>query len=272
MKDCFIISPIGENGSETRKRSDLVLKYIIEPALKECEYTPVRADMIPEAGLITSQIIQRIIDSPLVIADLTDSNPNVFYELAIRHAVKKPLIQLLRKGDRLPFDVAGMRTIPVETDLESAESARTEIIRQIRNVETKRPDEIESPVSMVLSLQKLNSSDDAHDRSMASWISIAEELRFQISDIDRKISDPSKLLPPEYVKNLFQKHTSNANKEMCYFNNEIERILIMVESIALDPIDDKTNSTDKNLLVKELRDRVKSLRQESGKIPLFSDD
>ena len=99
-KACFVISPIGLPDSDTKKRSDQVLKHIIKPAVNACGYTATRADEMSEPGLITSQVIQRIVDDPLVVADLTESNPNVFYEMALRHAVKKPLVQLIAKGER----------------------------------------------------------------------------------------------------------------------------------------------------------------------------
>jgi hypothetical protein len=85
-KTCFVIAPIGEPASEIRKRSDQVFTYVITPAVQECGYTALRADQISEPGLIDSQVIERIVNDPLVIADLTGHNPNVFYELALKYA------------------------------------------------------------------------------------------------------------------------------------------------------------------------------------------
>ena len=79
-KSCFVIAPIGEPESETRKRSDQILKHVISPAAIECGYSTTRADQISEPGMITSQVIQHVVDDPLVVADLTERNPNVFYE------------------------------------------------------------------------------------------------------------------------------------------------------------------------------------------------
>src|SRR5688572_13315379 len=89
-KSCFVISPIGEVGSEVRARADQILKYVIQPAVKVFGYVAIRADAMPEPGLITTQIIDRIINDDLVVADLTGKNPNVYYELALRHAIRKP--------------------------------------------------------------------------------------------------------------------------------------------------------------------------------------
>jgi hypothetical protein len=72
-------------------RSAFVLtKYpsIVAPAAEACGYDTIRADQIAKPGIITSQVIQHLLDDPLVVADLTGWNPNVFYELAIRHAIR----------------------------------------------------------------------------------------------------------------------------------------------------------------------------------------
>src|SRR5918992_620737 len=74
-------------------------------------YDPIRADKISEPGIITNQIIRRVLKSPLVIADLTESNPNVFYELAIRHMVRQPVVHIIDERHKLPFDLAGIRII-----------------------------------------------------------------------------------------------------------------------------------------------------------------
>ena len=101
-RTCFVIAPIGDPESQIRKRSDQVLKHVIGPAVASCGYRALRADQISEPGMITSQVIQHIVEDPLVVADLTDRNPNVFYELAIRHAIRRPLVQLIKKGNKSP--------------------------------------------------------------------------------------------------------------------------------------------------------------------------
>jgi len=126
---CFVIAPIGKEGSDVRVRSDQVLKHIIKPAANDCGYETVRADQISEPGLITSQVIQHVVEDPLVIADLTGWNPNVFYELSLRHALKKPVVQIIHATETIPFDIAASRTIHVDHhDLDSAARAREEIV------------------------------------------------------------------------------------------------------------------------------------------------
>ena len=180
---CFVIAPIGKDGSDVRIRSDQVLKHIISPAARECAYEAVRADQISEPGLITSQVIQHVVDDPLVIADLTGWNPNVFYELALRHAVKKPVVQIIHAAEAIPFDVAASRTIHVDHhDLDSAARAKEEIVRQIRSVE-KNPTDVDTPISVAIELQSLRQSENPLEKSNAEILTMLTEVRSTLSDI-----------------------------------------------------------------------------------------
>ena len=186
-KKCFVIAPIGEPESTTRKRSDQVLKHVIKPAVSECGYEAIRADDIDKPGIITSQVIQHIVDDELVIADLTERNPNVFYELAIRHALAKPFVQIMKKGEQIPFDVAATRTIFVDHhDLDSVAEAKLKIIKQINELENS-DDEIETPISVSLDLKILRQSEKPEERSLADLVSILSNIRGDIGKIETKM-------------------------------------------------------------------------------------
>jgi hypothetical protein len=136
-KRCFVISPIGPEGSEVREHADDVLDFIITPALEECGIEPVRSDRLAEPGKITDQMFRELLDDDLCIAVLTFHNPNVFYELAIAQAAARPLIVLLQKGEALPFDVADLRC--VQYDLKprplTEGTYAKEIVAHIRSLE-----------------------------------------------------------------------------------------------------------------------------------------
>lgn len=209
-KICFMIAPIGEPESETRKRSDQILKHIVSPAAKECGYNALRADQISEPGIITSQVIQHVVDDHLVLADLTDRNPNVFYELAVRHAIRKPLIQIIRKGEAIPFDVAGTRTIHVDHhDLDSVEEAATQIVKQIRAVE-KDATQVDTPISVALDLQMLRQSENPEQRSLADVVGALSELRTAFLAMEKRLCDPRTLVLPESSEYLFRRNIRNS--------------------------------------------------------------
>ena len=210
---CFVIAPIGDQESDTRKRSDQVLKHVIKPAATECSYNAIRSDEIAEPGLITSQVIQHIVDDPIVIADLTERNPNVFYELAIRHALKKPFVQIIKKGEQLPFDVAGMRTISVDHhDLDSVEVARKEIVSQIKSVEDLTPEQVETPISVSLELQFLRQSENPEQRSLADLVAAVSDVRSGFNNLEKRISDPRRLIPEEYLNKSLARVMNRFNK------------------------------------------------------------
>ena len=101
---------------EHRRHSDTVLNQYVRRALEEQKLNVVRADEIAETGMNSKQIIDYILNSCLVIADLSYSNPNVFYELCLRHVTGKPTVHIIRKGDKIPFDVGNFRTITIALD------------------------------------------------------------------------------------------------------------------------------------------------------------
>lgn len=130
LRTCFVISPIGDDGSEVRKKADDLFDLVIEPALRAYNFQIIRADKILRSSVITSDIVHLVQSAHLCIIDLTGSNPNVFYECGRRHETGKPFIQLLQKGDTLPFDVAGIRTIPYDLSTPRTVYDSSEVIRK----------------------------------------------------------------------------------------------------------------------------------------------
>ena len=182
QKQCFVVSPIGEPDSATRKRSDQVLQYVVRPAVESCGYVAVRADELDKPGIITSQVIQHVADAPLVVADLSERNPNLFYELAIRHALRKPFIQIIRTGEEIPFDVANTRTIHVDhNDLDSVDAAKKSIVGQVKALNEKS--NIETPFSVSMDLKFLQQSEKPEERSIAELVGAVGDLRSSVKGL-----------------------------------------------------------------------------------------
>lgn len=185
---CFFISPIGTEKSDIRKRSDRVMNFIIKPVADALDYETVRGDLMANSGLITPEILQMVMDSPLVIADLSDQNPNVFYELAVRHAVKKPVILMIQKGQSIPFDIADMRVIHYGLELEEVEEAKALLDKSIKNVEANA-DDIHNPISMTIDLQKLRKSSLPQDKQNATILSLLMAIKVDIEHIRENTPD-----------------------------------------------------------------------------------
>ena len=149
---CFYISPIGSADSEYRQHADLFMGTLIEPAVASFGMSLVRADQIDKPGMITKQIMEFLVRARLVIVDMSYHNPNVFYELAIRHMMRLPIVQIVRKADTIPFDVNQMRTVIIDTsDIYSfaprINTYQTDISSHIRRA-LEAPDAVETPISI----------------------------------------------------------------------------------------------------------------------------
>lgn len=138
-KRCFVISPIGQPGSEVREHADDVFAYIIKPAMDEVGITVYRADHDAQAGRITDQMFESILNDDLCIAVLSFQNPNVYYELAVAQSAARPVIILNQKGHPLPFDIKDLRVI--EYDFRPKAIIEKVYVRQIvemvRNLEAR---------------------------------------------------------------------------------------------------------------------------------------
>ncbi len=152
---CFVITPIGDKGSAERKHADTMLRHLITPVLEQFKITPVRADKIGKPGHMTKQMVEYIAFSKLCITDLSFGNQNAGYELGIRHTLKLPSIQIVRKGDKIPFDVQQGRTIIIDTSdaytiMDRIASARAELSEHVKSLPNSTGKQEESPITMYL--------------------------------------------------------------------------------------------------------------------------
>jgi ribosomal protein L7/L12 len=166
---CFVIGPIGKEGTSERKHADLLLNAVVKHVLETDEfgYKVKRADEDADPGMIGDRVISDIIKSPLVVADLTDLNPNAFYELGIRHSTELPTIHIARLGTVLPFDNVAHRTIFVDLgDWHSTEQARQHLANSARAV-TSSEYRVSNPITQANASFKMRQSEDPQDRVLA---------------------------------------------------------------------------------------------------------
>lgn len=134
----FVIMQVGQKGSPDRKRADDVYSYVVAPALDEVGPKPYRSDLDPTPGQVNAQMLRRLLEATVVIADLTGRNPNVFYEFGIVHAFARPVVALADRASALPFDAHDERVIELgeyqgELGVRRAEEAKA-ALRQALDV------------------------------------------------------------------------------------------------------------------------------------------
>jgi len=157
-KSCFIVTPIGNENTDIRRSTEGVLESVLIPELLDNGYdmSNIRvAHKIHESGSINNQVIKHLIESDMVIVNLTTLNPNVMYELAVRDASLKPAILICEKGTVLPFDVKEQRTIFFENDMLGVQELRNEL----RNYLKHSIDNIDNPITRGYRRMKLINED-----------------------------------------------------------------------------------------------------------------
>lgn len=127
LDTCFVMMPFGQ-------WFDRYYQEIYIPAIKDAGFEPVRADELFSSGSVVEQIWEQIEKAKVLLADLTDRNPNVFYELGLAHAAKKPVVFTAAHLEDIPFDLRHLRVIVYEVQAPNwAEKLRKTITDYVRN-------------------------------------------------------------------------------------------------------------------------------------------
>ena len=199
MKTCFVVSPIGETDSEIRSNAYKLFKYIISPVCESCGFEPVRVDQINDSDSITQTIIDKLLSSELVIADISGHNPNVFFEMGYRKCTDKPIIHLKKKGETIPFDVNTVRTFEYDlTDLDNVE-------------ETKK--RLEQTIGTFSFENKTNALGQDEENNKQLFFQSILTMLYQIQDSITELKEQINKKDTETIQAIMQTSLNNAQKE-----------------------------------------------------------
>ena len=159
---CFVIMPFGDPKKDPDYHSMLehiylgiksTVESIAVPEILGQKISCHRADKTLAPGEIIPHVIENIVDSFIVIADLSDMNPNVFYELGVRHAVSNNTILITRNLDNIPFDLKQLRTRSFSYSGQGLESLQNSLKEAIQSILVS-PEKIDNPVRRFIFTQK----------------------------------------------------------------------------------------------------------------------
>lgn len=135
-KTCFVVMPFGRNADEERWFNGWYTA-VMDPAIRSAGYEPVLSAAEDQPSAINDEIRAHLVFDAMVVVDLggrnpeDPPNPNVMYELGIRHAFGLPVVLLAWDGQRLPFDVSNQRAILSRRDFLDIEPTRSRLARFI---------------------------------------------------------------------------------------------------------------------------------------------
>lgn len=150
-KSCFVIMPISDIEGYESGHFSRVYTHLIKPACEDAGYDPIRADEVASTNYIVIDILSKIVESELVICDLSGKNPNVLYELGIRQAFNLPTVLIKDiKTDKI-FDIQGLRYMEYNQTLrvDAVQKQVKELSKVIRETMKAKGQDINSLVQLL---------------------------------------------------------------------------------------------------------------------------
>lgn len=170
-KKCFIITPIGNDDSDIRRHIEGIIDEAIVPAIGD-KYEIEVAHRRYEIGSINDKVIRSIYESDLVIANLTNLNPNVMFELAIRYSFGKPVIVIAEKATNLPFDIIDENTIFYINDPRGANDLKESIKKFEKNIDYNNHNygPVFKAISKIPLYRAIESGENVSDQKLMTYV------------------------------------------------------------------------------------------------------
>ena len=148
-KKVFVIMPFSKTSSKNESEWTDIFINLFKPTFEECGYSCER--LVPDTGSLIKSIINKLNTSWIVLADITDRNANVMYELGVRHSLNNRTIIVCQNDDDAPSDLKGWWYIKYGIKPGEVKKFKKEI-KDIINKINKNPYRIDSPVSEYLNI------------------------------------------------------------------------------------------------------------------------
>ncbi len=156
---CFVIMPFGnpQEDAELFDRLNSIYEKWIKPTIENTQITENKEDRIIchrgdkdfHPGEIIIHIIENLVSSDIVLADLTGKNPNVFYELGVRHAISNNTILIAENLEDIPFDLRPLRAISYKYTPDGMLKFKSELEEAVKAI-ISNPEKIDNPVRRYL--------------------------------------------------------------------------------------------------------------------------
>ncbi len=187
-KKCFVVMPISDVPPYETGHFKRVYDYLFKPACTEAGFEPFRADDEMKTNHIIIDILKRVIESDMVLCDISSRNPNVFYELGIRQAFNLPVTIVRDNKTPRVFDIQGLRDIEYDINLrvDTISPKKDEIKETLKNTYNKSETDVNSIIQL-LSVKPAEISttvDLSNDTTLI--LKAIKEMNEKLSNIDFK--------------------------------------------------------------------------------------
>jgi hypothetical protein len=179
----FVIMPFSATSTCTEAQWTEIFENIFCPAAEEVGYSCERA--APTTGSLTASIVEKLHNAPIVLADVTDRNANVFYELGIRHALSKRTIVTTQDGSHIPSDLKGYWYLTYGIRPAAVTAFKRSLATLIGQIEAN-PERSDSPVADYLGRARHEVFSFVAKENLKKLNALCTELTGNIIALDRK--------------------------------------------------------------------------------------
>lgn len=250
-KECFVIMPIADQDGYEPDHFKLVYEDIIKIACKNAGFKPIRADDIKQTNLIHKDILQKILEAPIAICDLSSNNPNVLFELGIRQAFDKPVVLIKDKITKSIFDLSPLRYTEYISTHKYRDVLKSQKLIQEALLSTERASDDTKNINSLINLLSLPSAaslkpqEDDEDSLNYLILQQISDMQHEIKNITNNIiisppqiefgdkdnilslvSQLKKLISDGYPKQIIQNNYDDINSklsEMSDFLSKVEK-------------------------------------------------
>ncbi|OTK46987.1 hypothetical protein B9X71_09135 [Acinetobacter baumannii] len=218
--DCFIIMPIADHPDYKQGHFKRVYDDIFKPACIAAGYRPVRADDTKQANLIQLDILQKLLESPMAICDLSTRNPNVLFELGLRQAFDKPTILVQEEGTPRIFDINIFRYVEYRNSLDYREVLADQLAIEEVLKETKQAVAEGKSVNSIIKLLSITNPATLQDSSNFGDKEYFEVLMSEIRGIKNYVKETT---GRNYQKNIHNLSLSEPTTKDEYLHIDIDK-------------------------------------------------
>lgn len=150
-KTCFVIMPISDHTDYDNGHFRRVYEHLIKPACEKAGYNAIRADDVASSNYIVIDILSKIVNSDMVLCDLSAKNPNVLYELGIRQAFNLPTVLIKDTKTSKIFDIQGLRYTDYSHSLriDTVEKEINSIAKNLEETDKKSEKDVNSIIQLL---------------------------------------------------------------------------------------------------------------------------
>ncbi|RSQ24223.1 hypothetical protein EA709_16665 [Acinetobacter baumannii] len=239
--DCFIIMPIADHPDYKQGHFKRVYEDIIKPACQAAGYRAIRADDVAQTNLIHLDILQKLLESPMAICDLSTRNPNVLFELGLRQAFDKPTILIQEVGTPQIFDINLFRYTQYRNGLDYRDVLADQKAIQKVIEETKQAVAENKSVNSIIKLLSITNPASLQDSSNFEDKEYFQILMSEIQGIKNSLARNNNFTNSKYIINPENERKSSTQiKVRVLVDNEmpletLEVLMTYISTLADDP-------------------------------------